>query len=523
MKLSLLKLFQLTKKAGQESIRMQNRLFLYWISMLLVVFTAIIMILGIAGVFSHTEDKVSHALELHHKNVFSEISEQFSILTAHGIALSEEISGVISGMYFNDHISSLNDSPEELKTLETIFYEDLNTVLRSSPCSGAYVIFEATTNTEAPNAYNSRAGLYLRFANLSGKSTVNQGIILFRGIADIARINGAELHNRWKLEFDVSNIPDYKSTVSFSGTRLVDGCFWTSVITLPGTWENVMLLKVPVLAPDGSVYGVCGVEVGELYFRLSHQAIQSDFGGMITVLAPIKDGELLVSEGMFGEIEGVYIRESENLLIKEGSNFNTYIGRDTAFAGIHQETDIRLEDGTKLYAVTLLPQEYYLKEESANRIVWGLGTTLFFLAALAASYVLAKNFVKPIVQSIESLHDENTDDFEKSGISEIDTILSLIGRKADPKGEKALPSDIEELFSEFAKRASTLTPTEKSIIKYYAEGKEVNEIPELCYISINTVRKHNANIYKKLGIGSKEELMLYVELFRRCGRLDKLL
>ena len=45
---------------------------------------------------------------------------------------------------------------------------------------------------------------------------------------------------------------------------------------------------------------------------------------------------------------------------------------------------------------------------------------------------------------------------------------------------------------------------------------------ELAYISIHTVRKHNANMYQKLGVGSRDELMLYLELFRRCGRLDEL-
>ena len=81
---------------------------------------------------------------------------------------------------------------------------------------------------------------------------------------------------------------------------------------------------------------------------------------------------------------------------------------------------------------------------------------------------------------------------------------------------------MKEMFDEFSEKAEALTPTERSIIKYYADGKDIGEIPELCFISINTVRKHNANIYKKLEVGSKEELMLYIELFRRSGRLDEI-
>lgn len=87
----------------------------------------------------------------------------------------------------------------------------------------------------------------------------------------------------------------------------------------------------------------------------------------------------------------------------------------------------------------------------------------------------------------------------------------------------ALPPDIAELFDTFSERAETLTPSERKILKYYAEGREISEVAELAFISIHTVRKHNANIYQKLRVGSRDELMLYLELFRRCGRLEELM
>lgn len=85
-----------------------------------------------------------------------------------------------------------------------------------------------------------------------------------------------------------------------------------------------------------------------------------------------------------------------------------------------------------------------------------------------------------------------------------------------------LPPGVEELFQSFAQRASTLSSAEHRILNYYIEGHEIAEIPELAYISINTVKKHNRSIYQKLQISSRDELMLYVELFRRCNRLHEL-
>lgn len=87
----------------------------------------------------------------------------------------------------------------------------------------------------------------------------------------------------------------------------------------------------------------------------------------------------------------------------------------------------------------------------------------------------------------------------------------------------ALPPDVEDLFAAFSARAANLTATERSILQHYADGRETSEVAELAFISIHTVRKHNANIYQKLEVGSRDELMLYLELFRRCNRLDEIL
>lgn len=87
----------------------------------------------------------------------------------------------------------------------------------------------------------------------------------------------------------------------------------------------------------------------------------------------------------------------------------------------------------------------------------------------------------------------------------------------------ALPPNLEELYSAFACRVKTLTTAEKRILDFYIDGYETADIPDLAYISIHTVKKHNRSIYQKLEISSRNELMLYIDMFRRCGRLDQLM
>ncbi|MBQ7026272.1 MAG: helix-turn-helix transcriptional regulator [Peptococcaceae bacterium] len=85
-----------------------------------------------------------------------------------------------------------------------------------------------------------------------------------------------------------------------------------------------------------------------------------------------------------------------------------------------------------------------------------------------------------------------------------------------------LPPSMEDMFHSFAQKVRTLSSAERRILHYYIDGHDIADIPELAFISIHTVKKHNRSIYQKLGIASRDELMLYIDLFRCCGRLEEL-
>ena len=111
-----------------------------------------------------------------------------------------------------------------------------------------------------------------------------------------------------------------------------------------------------------------------------------------------------------------------------------------------------------------------------------------------------------------------------SGISEVDELAEFLNARARnqrlEQGE--LPPNIAELFDQFVARKDLLTEAERNILRYYIDGHEIADIPDLAFISMSTVRKHNRSIYEKLGVASRDELMLYIDLFRRCGRLQEL-
>ena len=154
-----------------------------------------------------------------------------------------------------------------------------------------------------------------------------------------------------------------------------------------------------------------------------------------------------------------------------------------------------------------------------------LCSLLLLAATVGLSVFLSKRFVQPILQTLQAIRSEEVTGEGETGISELDELVAFVSSRSNAKAlqrENALPPDMEELFRAFADRAKTLSTAERTIMKYYIDGHEITEIPELAFISIHTVKKHNSNIYQKLGISSRDELMLYIDLFRRLGRLNEL-
>ena len=64
-----------------------------------------------------------------------------------------------------------------------------------------------------------------------------------------------------------------------------------------------------------------------------------------------------------------------------------------------------------------------------------------------------------------------------------------------------------ERLQQFLNGVNSLTPTERCIYDYYLEKKSTKEVLELLNIKENTLKFHNKNIYSKLDVSSRKELM----------------
>lgn len=515
--------------AKRQSMGMQRKLMFYWVSMILVIFMAVILLLFIAGVFSRDDEQLHEVMELHLKNGQDHLGNHLENLTAESLNLSKELSREIEGILMREGVSleEVNDNPELLLRLQEVMYPFISTTLQTGNCNGAYAILNATTNTKLDGAEHSRSGIHLRYSNLNTSTLINQTVVYFRGIPDIARQKDLELHNRWNLEFDIDQIPGCQELMNTPLERPAERYFWSRRINLKDTWESAMLLCVPIVGSDGTVYGVCGVEISGLYFQFSYPTVETQFGSAVTVLAPVQDNRLLLSDGLTGSVNGTYLDGLETLLIHQGRYYNEYDTGAEQYIGLHQNLLIskgEVEDDIWVVAI-MIPQNSYTAYTVDKQKTWIMIALMLFLVLLSLAFFLTRKFVRPITDSLKRFQQEETlEPGVFSGISEVDELAEFLNARARSQRleQGELPPNIAELFDQFIERKCLLTEAERNILRYYIDGYEIADIPELAFISMSTVRKHNRKIYEKLGVSSRDELMLYIDLIRRCGRLQEL-
>jgi DNA-binding CsgD family transcriptional regulator len=517
------KIKDIQEHAKNRGISMERRLFLYWLIMVLAVMAAVFVVLIVAGVFSNDAGKLGGTLSVQQKNTTMTFNKLIDTLNAQNLALSEQITREVSDVLETEErtFKDLDNNPELITRIEERMCFYLQTIVRSRSCSGAYFILDATTNTEAPGADRSRMGLYLRSGNVGTDGMANQYITFFRGVADVARKENIQMHNRWNLEFDIDNVPGYEILMDFDGRRILDSCYLSNRVTLSGTWEQVVLLSIPVVL-EGKVRGVCGVELSELFFNMVFPSVESPYGNMVTVVAPIADKRLLLDGAISGKTDGTYFTTDGTLLIKNGEHYKTYSDGSRTYFGNHIVIPKAVDGRSDLTLVTLVPEISYQSSVAKNRTFWLCGGLGFLVLMLLAAMFLTRRFM--LQKQIRALKDQKEPQEESnSGIIEIDELLAYMhARQAKPDEESKMPPGMEELFFDFARRVETLTPMERTVLQYYINGFSVNEIAEKEFISLSTVRKHNSNINRKLGVSTREELLLYIDMFRRCDLMEKI-
>lgn len=238
---------------------------------------------------------------------------------------------------------------------------------------------------------------------------------------------------------------------------------------------------------------------------------------------------------------GYYLSPKANFDIKGSkTGLSRFVNEYGSYIGLTKNIPLYYESADHAITVTI-PKSDYSQMKLHDTVQILLVSFLLLFSVIFGCLYFSKKYISPILKGLESIKMSQTDG--TSNIAEIDDLFDFLSQK-DSEYEKSLAelskqneqakSEINRVQTENERLASTqkkmvlqddyeffltglkqLTPTEKSIFDLYMDGKTAAEIMEIMTIKLTTLKYHNRNIYIKLGVSSKKQLLNYFSLYAR--------
>lgn len=537
---------------AKKIFSLQNKLSLFFASIaifLVVIFIALVSFFGLTNSEAkRVNAHISTELDYIHDKIYSDCTS----VTLDGINLAASISASSNGFLESREISAAEflRRPDLIEPyLESQIYF-LTALINSRACGGTFIILDTTANPDLPDSKNSKAGLFLVKTQPLFTKMLGVWVHILRGPADIARKNGINLRGEWRLEYDFSENDTFDAIIESSRknshlpfSRLY---YWTHRLVLKNYPESEFLLIVPIITKDGTVLGVCGIAISDIMFKQLYSPTTEEFTGLFSVTAPIKENKFLASEGfMAGNyyVSGHFLGENLDIAEKsEANDFTKFNGVSGSYGGKYLPLRLYSEgspyENEKWAVAVMLPEKTLDAAISGNSKNFYLALAIILIVAIAASVMLSRYYMKPVHKAFDSIKHNSFD--EDSGYLEISDLFEFLAEK-DKEHEKELV-DLEkktedakanfedaqsrlekfvdrqkyevdaESYQMFMENIGTLTKKERQIFDMYISGFSAKDIVETSGITENTLKFHNKNIYGKLGISSRKEMLMFAEI-----------
>lgn len=518
-------------KLNNRCKSMRLRLFLFLMTLVLTMSAGIVIILIVTGTFTAGIAESHQMIKSELKHNSDDISSQYGKLSVQAVEFSRELSQRIEA-YLQKHslsFSSLSEHPDQIEELISDLYENTSYFLQKSNCSGAFLVLDTTVNPALKNSNYSKAGLYLKNMEPNVVSSSSPTFTMLRGFSSIGRKNSINLHAQWKMEFDVHKAEFYNRPMEAArnntGIPLSKLYYWSDPVTLPGSSEEVMLCSVPLTDQNSRIYGVCGFEISAMLFKLTYMPDNNTYTRMFCMLAPYRNSSIAVSRSMFaGGYSMKSISKADTFFkVKESTkSFNIYSCNHTTFLGL--QTPIQLYPNGSPFSketwisAVLVPKEDIVNSITLLNIILACLLCLLVITGIIISIVFSNKYLKPLSQGIEAIKSADPDELPKTNVQEIDDLVAYLSAYKMDLSQKAEHEKLQiSMLEQFVNKTKTLSPAERSVFNLCIKGLNAKEIADELYLSVNTIKTHNKHIFVKLGIASREELLLYISMLKEIG------
>ena len=523
-----------------ESISLRRRFYFFIISAIAIVLSLILLLFNLFGIMNPTNRHITALLDLQLQSYANNIKDDYDKIAAHAISFSEQLETSIQSYLTenNSTFENLENQPDVLADLQRQLYNVVYLNMQLTPSSGAFYILDTTVNSHSQVPYYN--GIYLKYINIYSENTVNNEISLYRGSYTTGKENKLVFHSGWQNEMQTDFFINSNSQFSDNPHYIL-----SSTAELPETWERARYVYVPIHDLKNNIIGICGFEVSDIYFQLSEKVSDDKLGQLIGALLDDKQGTY---SGQFNSSR--YNIANSSFQATEKKNITEFDFHTEKCIGKTQT--IQLGNNTFTVAIMFTEAQYEsLLEKNQIKTAGVILFVVFF--AFIYSIFISKKYVSPILKSLEQIKsNEGTQNNLK--IREIDDLFAFLEEKdilyekklrdleksqkaAEEEAkrtklayEKALKecaltqSEMQQLSDEHKKEIvledyefflcnlSTLSPTEYKIYELYLSGKTAKEIVDILGITENTLKYHNKNIYSKLGISSRKQLLRFASL-----------
>ncbi|MFA5524071.1 MAG: LuxR C-terminal-related transcriptional regulator [Tissierellales bacterium] len=524
---------QKIQRSAEFGIPMGQKLFLFLVVLVLTIILGVVGILMITGSLTAGLKESEQLVENELIHASEEITQQYGQLSTQAINFSKGLSRSIEKKA-NDlgiSLSSLHEYPDMLEEIVSNELEQTLLTLQISKSSGVFFILNATINPNLVNANNSKAGLYIKNMEPNIINSSSPTITVLRGFPSISRNNSLPLNAQWKMEFDTNDASYYFEPMVEAnlnkGLPLSRLYYWSNSFVFPDTSEKIMLCSVPLIDSKGNVFGVSGLEVSSMLFKLSHAPNNREFPRLFSVLSPTSDEHIFLDKSMIAGSLSTRIVSKENsslnIVKNKNSLYSYWQSKDNLYWGTHitiklYPEDSIFHDGNWIVALMMPDEDIITSIARINLLLFSLLVLLFVLGVFA-SFILSKRFVKPISEGLNILKSSDLSEAPKTKVPEIDDLIDFLSNSNGESSENTGSDSFSlSLLNEFIENTKKLSPAERSVFNLYVQGHTAKEIAAILYISINTVKTHNKRIYSKLNVSSRNELLLYINMLREVGK-----
>ncbi len=532
---------------------MKKRLTVYMITLGILLLAALIAGLFLMNQLKNPREETEKTLRFQMEAFQSDMNSLWRNVSVMGVHLSEDLTAIIEGQTTN--FAAVSGDADALEQLEEAMLEPLCQYTRQADCSGAFVML----NTSLVDGGGSRSGLYIQRSN-AAHTTSN--LLLYRGMADIGRRHNVMPHRKWAQEFQLSDFPGFAEHLETASAPIERGCRTTALFALPDTSERAILLTVPMIGADGTVYGLCGFSVNQTYFT-AHHIQPSGITHLACVLSDPGAG-LDVQKSLLTYPAGGFCFVPDEVMVKKDlrGNLMAFVGTELSFVGLSAPFMAAAGDAEPHTLTVLIPRSDYTRVlvKSGLEIAVLLLLLLFFGVVCCLFYT--RRYLRPILRDIELLketdcggvqmnfdelqpvsaklrfHEQTITDLEseKQDVQEqadrfrsqneqlLNEKLDLQGRveqaETDAKrlGQRRKGEIDPEEYQIFLASYQKLEPDFKIVIDSMVDGVSAQALSEQLGKKISTIYSYRRDVYDKVGIqGSNklQQLRVFVTLMRR--------